>query len=163
MTDSIEIRRSKWALVKLAVGLVALAFAFAVLALLEPITVWFRVVSVTLSVFSAIGVIGVIAGSVSGFPTIVIDRSGVQVQYSTLVPKLRYIPWSGVLDVELIDLSPMARQAGKVDSFGEPALRIRTRERGWFSHQVTVLIGESNLSPQDILACINAYLVIASH
>ncbi|MCT7313265.1 hypothetical protein N5J06_20010 [Ralstonia sp. CHL-2022] len=157
MTDSIEIRRSKWTLVKPAVGLVALAFAFGILALIEPIAMWFRMASGLLSVFSAVGVIGVIAGVVSGLPAIVIDGSGVQVQYSTLVRKLRHIPWSDVLDVELIDLSPMARQLGKEDSFGEPALRIRTSERGWFSHKVTVLIGESNLPPQDVLEHINAH------
>ncbi|MFX3544892.1 hypothetical protein [Ralstonia mannitolilytica] len=162
MAENIEIRRSKWALVKPAVGLVALAVAFGILALLEPITTWFRIASGILSVFSAVGVIGVIAEIVFGLPAIVINESGVQVHYSSLVRRLRHIPWSGVLDVELIDLSPMARQLGKEDSFGEPAIRIRTRERGWLSHTVTVLIGESNLSPQDVLARINAHLVLAS-
>lgn len=162
MTERIEIRRSKWALVKLTVGAVALAFALGILALLEPIITWFRIASGILSVFFAIGAIGGIAEIVFGLPAIVIDESGLQVQYSSLVRRLRHIPWSGVLDVELIDLSPMARQLGKEDSFGEPAIRIRTRERGWLSHKVTVLIGKSNLSPQDVLARINTHLVLAS-
>ena len=134
------------------VGAAALACMFGILALLLPINTWVRLGGGAMSAFFAIVVVVQMFAVFSESPIIVIDERGVQVPYGSLIRKLRYIPWSRILDVELIDV-------GRTSWI--PAIRIRTEERGWLRGGVALLVGEANMSPQEILEVMRANLAVA--
>ena len=157
MATEFEVRRSKWAWVKVLIGSSAASAICILLALVDfPFIV--RATICFVGILFALGACGMAVGMSRDLPVCIVRDDGILLPRSAFSRGLSLLPWATVHDATLVDLAPASAPIGRKGAFGEPAIRLTLTERFMFSHGVLIMVGESDHTPGEIYSSIRAHI-----
>jgi len=156
MATEIVVQRSRWAATKLLIGGVAVATMFILMTIIDWLPFAARVLAGLLSVVFSVIVFAATLRLASELPACVIRDDEILVPRSGISRHLSAIPWTTIRDAALIDLAPASAPMGQKGAFGEPAIRLALAKRFFLSSSYVILVGDSNLTPEEIYSQILA-------
>jgi hypothetical protein len=123
MSDSFEIRISKWQQTKLFIGGSVLTPFFGFVAWAEIFSTQLRMLAII--AFIPMCFVVPFAGYqlFTNRPRYIVNKSGI---YSPFTRKL--IKWAMIEKVELIDIDKLNRPIGNINAFGSPAIRVQLKK-----------------------------------
>ena len=157
----LEVRRSKWAWLKLLVATCAVAATFILMSFVDTLPQGLRAVSGSLGALLALVFFALLGNVAKGHPACIVRDDGILIPRLLLPFNRCLIPWADLLNVTLVDLAPAGAPLGRTGIFGEPAIRLTLSQRFFLSRSVVVLIGESDHSPSEIYSNIRARMAHA--